>query len=235
MASVSDAELKEITQEERVKALGMTTEQLTYVPLGSLVGLVLSILLIPWVTRAFDKKPTLIGSAALTIINVNVPIVLSLMGVSWFPEPGSTALLFILIISALITATLGPIIFATLNSMFADITDEHELEVGERREGVIFAARAFAVKATSSMGLIFGGILLDYIQFPRGAVMGEVPAEISWQLGFIAGPATSVITLTGLILYLGYRIDRNRHAEIMAELDSRSEQRITKELASDTD
>ena len=29
MASVSDAELKEMTQEERVKALGMTTEQLT--------------------------------------------------------------------------------------------------------------------------------------------------------------------------------------------------------------
>ena len=29
MASVSDAELKAMTQEERVKALGMTTEQLT--------------------------------------------------------------------------------------------------------------------------------------------------------------------------------------------------------------
>ena len=29
MASVTDAELKSMTQEERVKALGMTTEQLT--------------------------------------------------------------------------------------------------------------------------------------------------------------------------------------------------------------
>ena len=29
MASVSDAELKEMTQEDRVKALGMTTDQLT--------------------------------------------------------------------------------------------------------------------------------------------------------------------------------------------------------------
>jgi len=29
MASVSDADLKEMTQEERVKALGMTTDQLT--------------------------------------------------------------------------------------------------------------------------------------------------------------------------------------------------------------
>ena len=29
MASVTDAELKEMTQEERARALGMTTEQLT--------------------------------------------------------------------------------------------------------------------------------------------------------------------------------------------------------------
>ena len=105
--------------------------------------------------------------------------------------------------------------------MFADITDEHELETGERREGVIFAARAFALKATSSIGLIFGGILLDFIQFPRGATMGTVDEDIVWQLGFIAGPATSVFTFCGMLLYLGYKISRARHAEIQAELDRR--------------
>jgi Na+/melibiose symporter-like transporter len=105
--------------------------------------------------------------------------------------------------------------------MFADITDEHELDVGERREGIIFSARAFALKATGSMGLIFGGILLDYIQFPRGARLGEVSADITWQLGFIAGPATSVITLAGMALYLGYRIDRKRHETIVQLLATR--------------
>jgi GPH family glycoside/pentoside/hexuronide:cation symporter len=202
---------------------GMTTEQLTFLPLGSVVGLCLSVACISIVTRLFDKKPTLIGSALLIILNINIPIVLALLEVSWFPERGSTMLLGVLIFSTGVTSFLGPILFATLNSMFADITDEHELEIGERREGVIFSARAFALKATSSMGLIFGGILLDYIEFPRGAVLGTVPEDIVWSLGFVAGPATSVFTFFGMALYMGYKIDRVRHKEITDQLAERRE------------
>ena len=197
---------------------GMTTEQLSYLPLGQLTGLSLSILLVPLLTRRFDKKNVLIGSALLTIININAPIVLLLMDVSWFPEPGTTSLLVLYVCNVGVTTLLAPVIFATINSMFADITDEHELETGERREGVIFAARSFATKATASMGLVAGGILLDVIQFPKGAALGQVSPETVWQLGFIAGPATSVFTMFGLLLYLGYRIDRNRHGEITREL-----------------
>ncbi|MEK9871417.1 MAG: MFS transporter, partial [Gammaproteobacteria bacterium] len=122
-----------------------------------------------------------------------------------------------------ITALLAPVVFASLNSMFADITDEHELETNERREGVIFSARSFATKATASLGLIFGGVLLDLIAFPRGALMGSIPAETVWQLGFIAGPATSVFTAIGLLFYMGYRIDRVRHQEILSSLAQRGE------------
>lgn len=200
---------------------GMTTEQLSNLAIGALCGLSASLIVIGPLTRRFEKKHILIGSAVLTIININTPIVLMLADVSWFPERGSTTLLFLYIVNVTITSFLGPIIFASINSMFADITDEHELETGERREGVIFAARAFALKATSSIGLIFGGILLDYIQFPRGATTGSVDEEVIWQLGFIAGPATSVFTFGGLLLYLGYKISRARHAEIQAELDRR--------------
>lgn len=200
---------------------GMTTEQLTYIPLGQITGLVLSMLLIPSLTRRFDKKATLIGAALLVIININTPIVLKLLDVEWFPKEGSNYLLIILILNHGMTALLAPVIFASLNSMFADITDEHELETGERREGVIFSARAFAAKATGSMGLVFGGVLLDFIQFPRGALMGSVPDDIVWQLGFIAGPATSVFTFFGMAFYLRYRIDRKRHEEILKALAAR--------------
>ncbi len=197
---------------------GMTTEQLKFIPLGSLVGLLASMAIIPAATRKFDKKHTLIGSALLVILNINLPIILSLAGVSWFPAPGSSPLLYLLILSAVVTSALGVTLYATLNSMFADITDEHELEVGERREGVIFAARAFAVKATASLGLILGGILLDFIAFPRGAMMGQVDADIIWQLGFLAGPATSVFTFFGMFFYMGYRIDQARHEAITLAL-----------------
>ncbi len=200
---------------------GMTTEQLTYLPLGQLTGLMLSVALVPLLTRSFDKKPVLIVCSLLTIVNINTPIVITLLGFDWFPEPGSTGLLMILVVNYGLTALLAPIVFATINSMYADIADEHELETGERREGVIYAARSFANKAAASFGLIFGGLLIDFIAFPRGASLGSVPEETVWQLGFIAGPATSVFTIAGVLLFFKYRIDRSRHSEILSDLSKR--------------
>ena len=51
--------------------------------------------------------------------------------------------------------------------------------------------------------------------------MGEVEADIVWQLGLIAGPATSVFSTIGVLCYLFYRIDRKRHAGITAALAER--------------
>jgi GPH family glycoside/pentoside/hexuronide:cation symporter len=202
---------------------GMTTEQLIFVPIGQLTGLALSVFFVPILTRRFDKKPTLMACGIIVVINMNTPIVLALLDVSWFPERGSDMLLGILILTAGVTTLLAPILFTTVNSMFADIADEHELEVGERREGILFAARAFALKATSSMGLVFGGVLLDYIQFPRGATLGSVEEDTLWELGFIAGPATSVFIIVGVILYSRYKIDRKRHAEIVIAIKAKKQ------------
>ena len=105
--------------------------------------------------------------------------------------------------------------------MFADISDEVELQTGVRREGVIYASRSFANKVTSAMGAFVGGIVLDVIAFPRGAALGSVPADTVWWLGFMEGPATSLISLTGVMFYLRYEIDRRRHAEIIAGINAR--------------
>ena len=196
----------------------MTTEQLSFFSIGQLLGLMFSVLFVPLVTTRFDKKPTLISCALLVVLLVNVPIVLRLFDFEWFPQPGSNSLLVILVINSGITTMLAIALFATVNSMFADIADEHELETGERREGIIFSARSFANKFTASAGLVFGGVLLDYIDFPRRAVTGEVSEDIVWQLGFIAGPATSIFTILGVLLFFRYKIDRARHREIIGLL-----------------
>ena len=200
---------------------GFTTEQLALIPLGQFVGLLSSLALTPLLTSRFDKKPTLVGGALAIVVLVNFPIIMLLLEIPWFPQPGSMALLSLLVFTLGSVTMLAVVVFASLNSMFADIADEHELEIGERREGILFAARSFATKSTASIGLVFGGILLDFIQFPRGARMGTVPEDIVWSLGFIAGPATSVFTIAGLLMYLGYRIDSRRHQEIVAELTAR--------------
>jgi glycoside/pentoside/hexuronide:cation symporter, GPH family len=162
-----------------------------------------------------------INLAIVVIINTNVLIVLRLLDVPWFPGNESPWILPLVLLTTFITTMLAPVVFASINSMFADIADEHEVETGERREGVIYAARSLVIKITGALGVFIGGMVLDFIAFPRGAAAGTVPADTVWSLGFIQGPATSVFTMLGLLLYLGYKLDRRRHAEIMVELDRR--------------
>ena len=139
----------------------------------------------------------------------------------WLPENGNSELLAMLLTFIFVSGLAGPAIMITLNSMFADISDEQELLTGERQEGIIFSARSFAFKAGGAFATILGGIGLDLIDFPRGAEPGEVSAEVLFNLGIIAGPLTSIIGLAVLFFYFGYRLDRTRIAEIQFELADR--------------
>lgn len=200
---------------------GFTTEQLSLIPLVSLLGLLCSVVVMPVATRLFDKKGAVIYPAIVVIVNTNILVVLRLLEVPWFPDNESPLMLPLVMATSFVTALLAPVVFATINSMFADIADEHELESGHRREGVIFSARSFVIKTTGAAGVFIGGLLLDLIAFPRGAAAGTVPGDTVWYLGLLQGPATSIFTMLGLLLYIGYKLDRRRHAEIMTELNRR--------------
>ncbi len=167
---------------------GLTTEELSVLPLVVLVGLLLSVPLTPIVTRWLDKKRVVVLFAFITIINMNALTVLRLLDVSWFPDNESPWILRLMVLRYLIMATVAPIIFSSINSMFADIADEHELETGERREGIIYSARSFTQKATGAIGVIVGGFIIDLIAFPAGARTGSVDADTIWWLGFAEGP-----------------------------------------------
>jgi len=200
---------------------GLTTEQISLLPIFAVVGLFGSLALIVPVTRWLDKKLTLIWCSMIAIINGNILIVMRLFFPETFPANGSALILPLIALVTFIGALMGPLIFATLNSMFADIVDEHELETGERQEGIVFAARSFAIKVTSATGLVVGGWFLDVIAFPKGARAGSVHPDVLWNLGLIAGPATAVFVMVGVLMYLGYGLDRQRHAQIARELADR--------------
>jgi Na+/melibiose symporter-like transporter len=139
----------------------------------------------------------------------------------WLPENGTPELLALLLTFVFTAGLCSPAVMVTVNAMFADVSDEQELLTGERQEGIIFSARSFAFKAGVSFASILGGMALDFIQFPRGAEAGEVPADTIFRLGLVAGPITSVIGLLILTFYLSYRLDRNRVAEIQLQLAAR--------------
>ena len=200
---------------------GFTTEDLSYLMYVGLFVFPVAFYLTPTLTRLIDKRMSVIIPLACWILAVNIPISLRLLDVPWYPANGSPWVLVIFIGYSCVGALAAPIIGASTNSMLADIADEHELDSGIRREGVIYAFRAFAGKATNAKGIAVGGVLLGAIEFPTQAVRGTIPADMVWNLGFIAGPATSIFSLAALGFYLLYRIDRKRHEAILEALTQR--------------
>jgi Na+/melibiose symporter-like transporter len=202
---------------------GLPTESMRWIGPTAIAALPLSVALAPLLTRKFDKRRILIVLSSIIIINTNVPICLRLF-TDLMPANGTLELLALLLTFIFIGGLAGPAVMVTLNSMFADIADEQELITGERQEGIIFSARSFAFKAAGALASVLGGIALDLISFPRGAAPGEVAADTLFMLGAVAGPLTSIFGLIDLAFYLGYRLKRERIAEIQVELAARREQ-----------
>jgi Na+/melibiose symporter-like transporter len=200
---------------------GLPTEKLGFLPIAAIAAFPLAMVLVPLATRYLDKKYTLIVGALAVIVPPNIIICLRLVG--WYPDNGSPWVLANWMIAVFCVATLAVVMAATYNSIFADLADAHELRTGKRREGAIYAARAFANKAAGALGLVVGGIILDLIAFPKQAILGTVPDDIIWNLGFFVGPATSVFSIASLFFFWFYRIDQRRHAEIIAQLAARKE------------
>jgi|TARA_B100002003_G_C14140221_1_gene548304 Na+/melibiose symporter-like transporter len=203
---------------------GLETDQLRWLGVGVLLGLGPGSLAAAYLVRILDKKWCLIIPAVVATINANVLIVLRLFEL--LPENGHWSILPLLIAASCVGGSVVPIIYITINSMFADISDELELATGERQEGIVYSARAFAGKAAAALGTVMGGFALDFIAFPKNAMPGTVDANVIFNLGLFQGPVTSIFTLGGLALYLRYTLNRVRHEEIVTQLIAQRKLRL---------
>jgi GPH family glycoside/pentoside/hexuronide:cation symporter len=201
----------------------LNTEQMRWLGPMTLVGLPISVVLIPHLTKKFDKRALMAVLGALVIINLNLLIVLRLF-TNLLPENGDTVLFVLFLCSSFVSGLLAPAMLVTFNSMFADVADELELREGVRQEGIIYSARSFAAKAAGSLATIIGGVALDLINFPKGAEVGDIAPETIYYLGLIAGPPAMIIGLAGLSFYLFYELSRERMEEIAEVLLHRREE-----------
>ena len=103
----------------------------------------------------------------------------------------------------------------------ADIADQHELQTGNRSEGVIFAIRSFAKKTTQGVGGGLAGLGLQFVRFPDNAQEVGVPPEAIDGLLIMNGPVYLALYLVAIYFMTWYRIDRKTHAEILEKLEAR--------------
>jgi len=180
----------------------------------------LAAILSPIITKRFDKKASAVGVYAISIFYGALPILLRLFG--WFPENDSSFLLPIMIFHGSTEVTLIVMFGIIQSSMLADIAEHNEMSTGRREEGLFFAARTFAGKATSGFGAFFAGIALDIIRFPIGARPGEVSGDVLFKLGVIYGPTLMIFYITALICISFYQITRRDHDNRVEKLRNRA-------------
>lgn len=193
-------------------------EQIKWFGLLGIPAVIIGASAAPALMRKFDRKPVLIGGLLGVVILAQLPVCLRLLGL--MPVNGSELLLPLLMVNVLLSTLCAALGAVAMMSMLGDITDENELLIGRRQEGLIYSARAFFAKASNSLAHFIGGIMLDvFVVFPTDAVPGEVDSDVIWRLGFLDGPIICIVGLCALPFYARYRLTQARHREILNELE----------------
>lgn len=191
--------------------------------LGPLLGAPISSLALRYVEK---RTLTIVAFLLLALLQLWPPL-FQLNGWLSLTSVGTVTILFVnslLVGTAMIAAGIG------FQSMLADTADEHEYLFGVRREGLFFSGLTLAYKAASGLGGLIAGIALDAIRFPTAlasqAAALAIPTEVTAKLGLIAGPLPAAFSAIAPLFLFGYHLTRKKHAQIIAELEHRSAERV---------
>ena len=98
--------------------------------------------------------------------------------------------------------------------MNADVVEDRSAESdGRRDEGLIYAARNFAKKAVSGLGVMLAGIVLWAANFPEQAQPGQIETSATNMLVLVYLPLILTLYLASWHVLRNYRIDRSKHEE----------------------
>lgn len=195
-----------------------TTSQIANFVIGSVMGYGAGFLFSRRLHIKFDKRAVIVATAVGYAFFEAMPVVLRIAG--HFPENGSDFLFSGVLFFHIFGSASLSILNISVMSALADVADENEARFGQRQEGMLYSARSFFSKADRALGTFLAGVMLDVIAFPAKAVPGEVDPDVVFNLGLVDSPMTIFPALIGAAFYAGYRITRQRHAEIRRTLDA---------------
>ncbi len=188
-------------------------------------GAILAFIFVPVLQQRFDKKHILFFTILFLWVNGVLFVSLRLLDV--LPPNDSDLLLWLLVANVTLRAGVATAMGIIFGSMVADILDEQQLATGQRQEGVFSAALAFSGKLTSAIGVMVGGLVLDYlVHIPTGTEPAQADPDAVITLGVMEALVVPLLLFPVLWLISGYTLTRTRHAEIRATLDKIAHQTI---------
>jgi Na+/melibiose symporter-like transporter len=108
----------------------------------------------------------------------------------------------------------------SLRALAADIADEVRLETGREWTGLIFALMNATTKLASAAGIFLTFRVLAQVGFdPHEGAVNSQAALRGLERAFLSGPVAFV--LVGGLVFVGYRLDHRRHADIRRQLEAR--------------
>ncbi len=196
-----------------------TPQQLTVIGLGALLAAVIAVALAPAVSARLGKRRGFVVMAFAQLFVNNIAMTLKLFGL--LPPDGSNALLAIFF--GTITVGLAFAITAGIlvSSMITDIVEDSEIKTGRRSEGLFSASLSFVNKATSGLGILLAGALIDIVHFPQHASPATIDAvapHAVLDLVLIFMPLHIALWIVAFVLIGGYRIDRATHEDNLKRL-----------------
>ena len=178
-----------------------------------LISTLLAFYITPRLVKFLDKKNIVL----LSILGVAffAPMPLLMFNLGYTPEKGTLSLVLFIACFLVFLITFNVIGNMTRDSMIGDIADQVELDSGKRQEGVLFATVSFMQKLNTGIGSFFAGQVLNYINFDRS---NNTP-EQAYTLAIIQGPVVTLLFMIPLIIFLFYRLTKERHTSILRKLD----------------
>ena len=188
------------------------------IALATPFGILIGVFVIGFLARTLEKRTIALAGIGLIGACQLLPVLLQLGGL--IPRGGAVILLVTAAGLAGVGASAALIGF---QSMMADAADEHGHLFGARREGLYFAGISLSAKASSGIGALIAGVVLDLIGFPHGLVASgaaahPIPAEVVRNLALFHGPGAALITGACVAMLLQYRRGRDDHDRIREAL-----------------